>query len=111
MVTRLADAVAERQLPLWAEHRERTSPEVAATLNAGDWLSQLDGWTIPADKWAGLLTAIKERRSARGAVLGIRMAMLYAGPSALLVDAAKALLGRVAYRECYAEVYGAVDYA
>ena len=60
VVTRLADAVAERQLPLWAEHRERTSPEVAATLNAGDWLSQMDG-PIPADKWAALCTAIKER--------------------------------------------------
>ena len=110
VVTRLADAVAERQLPLWAEHRERTSPEVAATLNAGDWLSQMDG-PIPADKWAALCTAIKARRSPKGAVIGIRLATLYAGPSALLVDAAKALLGRVEYRECYAEVYGAVDYA
>ena len=110
VVTRLADAVAERQLPLWAEHRERTSPEVAATLNAGDWLSQIDG-PIPADKWAALCTAIKERRSPKGAVIAIMLATLYAGPSALLVDAAKALMGRVEYRECYAEVYGAVDYA
>ena len=53
----------------------------------------------------------RARRSPKGAVIGIRLATLYAGPSALLVDAAKALLGRVEYRECYAEVYGAVDYA
>ena len=65
VVTRLADAVAERQLPLWAEHRERTSPEVAATLNAGDWLSQMDG-PIPADKWAALCTAIKDTAQSEG---------------------------------------------
>ena len=90
VVTRLADAVAERQLPLWAEHRERTSPEVAATLNAGDWLSQMDG-PIPADKWAALCTAIKARRSPKAR--GIRLATLYAGPVCVAGGRCKGVAG------------------